>query len=180
MSAHLPVAATGHVSIVSPTRHALVRSLVERESRGLLVYFLRRTTSAEDAADLLGDTLLVIWRREGSIPTDETEARMWMFGIARRVLSGHHRTRSRRDALSERLGTTLAMAVQLHADPTSDPDGLREAIATLPDLDREIVRLVYWDGFTLAEAAGIMRMRPATVRSRMARARAKLKAELEG
>jgi RNA polymerase sigma-70 factor (ECF subfamily) len=38
---------------------------------------------------------------------------------------------------------------------------------------------VYWDGFTLAEAAQIMGMRPATARSRMARARTKLRQHLD-
>lgn len=184
MSAHVPLAATGHVSIVTADRHAAVRSLVERESRALLAYFLRRTADPDDAADLLGDTLLVIWRREGSIPRDETEARMWMFGIARRVLSGYRRSGMRREALSERLGTALALASASHSDPASGvdspADGLCEAIAALPDLDREIVRLVYWDDFTSEEVATIMRMRPATVRSRMARARAKLRAHLDG
>jgi RNA polymerase sigma-70 factor (ECF subfamily) len=44
--------------------------------------------------------------------------------------------------------------------------------------DREIVRLVYWDGFTLAEAAQIMARQPATVRNRIARARMNLRQHL--
>jgi RNA polymerase sigma-70 factor (ECF subfamily) len=178
LTAHVPLAAAGHVSLVSTERHRVVRALVERESADLLSYFLRRTASPDDAADLLGDTLLVIWRRESSIPSDQTEARMWMFGIARRVLSGERRSRSRRNSLSEQLGARLATVVRSSAD--EDPSGVRAAIATLPETDREIVRLVYWDGFTLAEAAQIMAMRPATVRSRVARARAKLRQHLDG
>ncbi len=177
MSANTPIAATRHVTIVTSDRSAVVRALVERESTSLLEYFVRRTSNADDAADLLGETLLVIWRRERSIPADHTEARMWMFGVARRVLSGHWRSRSRRSALSERLGATLDTVV--HDDSDLDEDGVRAAIATLPELDREIVQLVYWDGFTLAEVAHVLSMRPATVRSRMARARAKLRDQLD-
>lgn len=176
MSSYVPVSATAHVSIVTSNRHAIVQSLVERESMSLLNYFLRRTVNADDAADLLGETLLVIWRRENSIPSNQTEARMWMFGVARLVLSGYRRSRSRRDALSEKLGATLATVMQEVHDP--DPSGVRAAISTLPELDREIVRLVYWEGFTLAEVAQILSMRPATVRSRMARARGKLRVQL--
>lgn len=179
MSADVPVAAASHLGIRNVDRHAAVRSLVEREARPLLQYFARRTTSPEDAADLLGETLLVAWRRESSIPRDETEARMWMFGVARRVLSGHRRSQGRRTALTERLGSALSLASTPGADADADPDGLRAAIAALPELDRELVRLVYWDGFTLAEAGSILRMRPATARSRMSRARAKLRARLE-
>jgi RNA polymerase sigma-70 factor, ECF subfamily len=168
-----PVAAVGHVAVVSANRTAVVRELVEKESSALLDYFLRRTSDREDAADLLGETLLVIWRREGSIPTDPVNARMWMFGVARNVLSGHRRSRRRRFALAERLAATLPVA---ESEP--ELDGVRAAIATLPEVDRELVRLVYWDGFTLAEAAQMLHMRPATVRSRMARAREKLREHL--
>lgn len=182
MSAHTPVAAAGHVAIVTRKRHDVVRGLVERESRALLDYFVRRTQNPDDAADLLGETLLVLWRREASIPLDEIEARMWMFGVARRVLFGHRRSGARRTALSMRLGEQLAVASQSAVDARSgdDRDAVREAIAALPEIDREIVRLVYWDGFTLAEVARIMSLRAGTVRSRMARARERLRGELGG
>jgi RNA polymerase sigma-70 factor (ECF subfamily) len=76
-------------------RGAEVSALVERETGSLLNYFLRRTVTAEDAADLLGETFLVIWRRERSMPADVTQARMWMFGIAKKVLSGQRRSSTR-------------------------------------------------------------------------------------
>lgn len=62
-----------------------VVAMVEAASPDLLVYFLRRVDAPEDAADLLGEALLVIWRRAASIPSDDQEARMWMFGIARNL-----------------------------------------------------------------------------------------------
>lgn len=173
MSAHTPTTNTGQVSIVIENRDCAVREFVERESSSLLSYFLRRTPSAEDAADMLGETLLIIWRRHSVIPTNQTEARMWMFGVARRVLSGHRRSSARRNALSERLGAHLVSVAEATIEP--DTDDLREAIAALPELDRELVRLVYWDGFTLADAAKILGLRPATARSRMARARTRLR-----
>lgn len=178
MTTHDPVAALGHVSVMTNAhRRSNVQRLVERESTDLLSYFLRRTSSPDDAADLLNDTLLVIWRRERSIPADAEEARMWMFGVARRVLSGHRRSSARRTALARRLGEELTVATTTSAAETDD---VREAIAQLPAVDREIVRLHYWEGFALNEVASIMSMRPATVRSRLARARARLKQQLDG
>ena len=58
-------------------------------------------------------------------------------------------------------------------------DYVRTLIEDLPDIDKEIFTLVYWEGFSLMEVAGIMAMRPATVRSRHGRARAQLKYALE-
>jgi len=153
-----------------------IAAFVEREAPAVLDYFGRRVAHA-DAADLLGETLVVVWRKAGSIPSDETRARMWLYGVARRVLSGHRRSAVRRTALAERL------RLELEIDRPEPDDALRDAvrghIAALPELDREIIGLVYWEGFSLAEVATILGMRPATVRSRHARAREKLRLALE-
>ena len=152
-----------------------VTSFVEREAPALLDYFGRRV-AAEDAADLLGETLVVVWRRVGVIPKDATRARMWLYGVARKVLAGHRRSTRRQAALSERLRLELAAQPAISTEP--DHDRVRELIAGLPELDREIIGLVYWEGFNLAEVAVILGMRPPTVRSRHARARASLRESL--
>lgn len=155
---------------------AAITELVEREAPRVLDYFVRRVASHEDAADLLGDTLVVVWRKERSAPRESTEARMWMFGIARRVLSQHHRGAKRRHNLSARLALELRH-VEIHQ--TNDVhEEVRDALRTLSESDQEIIRLVYWDGFTLAEAAHLLGMNAATVRSRHARARTALHAHL--
>lgn len=154
-------------------RGAEVGKLIERESGSLLDYFLRRTAAPEDAADLLGETLLVVWRREASIPADETESRMWLFGIARKVLSGQRRSTTRRSALTDRLITELTSQDRTARDDVGA--GVREVIGLLDEKDQEIIKLVYWDGFNLAEVAQLLHSRPATIRSRHARARTKLR-----
>lgn len=64
------------------------RSLYESEATALLGYAVRRVGRAEDAADVVADVFTVAWRRVGDIPTG-AEARPWLFGIARNVLSNH-------------------------------------------------------------------------------------------
>lgn len=153
-----------------------VGDLVEREAASILKYFLRRTANAEDAADLLGETLLIVWRRERSIPGDHVRSRMWMYGIARKVLAGQHRSARRRTALTQRLGEEL---VTLHPAPADDEGAeVRAALRILTETDQEIIRLHYWEGFTLAEIAELLGAREGTVRSRHARARARLRAQL--
>ncbi|MBN9150692.1 MAG: RNA polymerase sigma factor [Salinibacterium sp.] len=159
-------------------RSAEVSDLVERESGKLLNYFLRRTSNHEDAADLLGETLLIVWRRERSIPEDETQSRMWMYGIARKVLAGQRRGNRRRTALRQRLAEELNTPQPDHADDEM-LDVVRSAIQQLDAIDQEIVRLHYWDGFSLVEAASLLGLRPATVRSRHARIRSKLRIKFE-
>lgn len=149
--------------------------LITREAPGLLGYFARRVTPATDAAGLLGETLLVLWRRVQDMPTEADPARMWMYGVARKVLATHRRTTTRRKALTDRLRAELQVSTP---NPYADDERvsrLKEAIAALKPLDQEIVRLVHWDGFSLVEIATLVGKRQGTVRSRYHRARAELK-----
>lgn len=162
-----------------PTELGRTEALAERLAPALLGYFARRVPEPADAADLVGETFLVLWRRTHDVPDDPDAARMWAFGVARRVLSTYHRTGARRSALTARLRAELEVTARAtHADP--QVAALRDALDRLDPLDRELVRLVHWDGFTLAEAARLLGKRPGTVRSRYHRARQRLRAEVSG
>jgi RNA polymerase sigma-70 factor, ECF subfamily len=152
-----------------------VAALADREAAALLAYFERRVEVRDDAADLLGETLLVLWRRARAVPADDVEARRWLFGVARRVLAGHRRGRQRRLALAERLRGELAI-------PPEEVDvvgqSVRAAVRRLPERDRELIGLVHWEGFTLQEAAEILGLKAGTARMRYLRARERLAREL--
>nr|WP_281497552.1 sigma-70 family RNA polymerase sigma factor [Ornithinimicrobium sp. F0845] len=110
-----------------------------------MAYFERRITDHAEAADLLGETLLVLWRRASVAPSGQEGARMWMFGIARNVLSNYHRGVRRQlrlaDALRDELLRTVQPAHEEHADLVV------EAVHSLPPDLSELIRLVHWDGF---------------------------------
>lgn len=153
---------------------------VRREAGALLAYFKRRVTDPEDAADLVAQTLMVVWKRVEALPLDETEARMWMFGIARHVHLGYLRGRRRHIALADKLRGHL-----MHSGRESVPaiDGryldLTAAIAALPVVDQEIVRLLHWDGLSLEQVARHLGKPASTIRSRYHRARAHLRRSLD-
>jgi RNA polymerase sigma-70 factor, ECF subfamily len=149
-----------------------IGAVVESHSPDLLAFFLRRVETAEDAADLLGEALLVIWRRAASIPTEDEEVRMWMFGIARNLLSTHGRTTRRRSALQDKLRGQLREQVAATAGDSLD---VRALLSRLNETDQEIIRLTYWDGFTQKQAAQMLGMPEGTLRSRHHRARESLR-----
>lgn len=147
-------------------------ALLEATAPELLRYFERRDRA--DAADLLGETLLVAWRRAKDIPADPLEARMWLFGVARTVLMGHARDTARRLRLADKLREMAPSAA-------TDPDGaldVRAAIAALPPDQAELVRLVHWEGFTVAHAASIMGLNASTARGVYQRAKSALRESL--
>ena len=159
-------------------RRARVERAVQQHASALLGYFVRRVALREDAADLLAETLLVLWRRSRSLPDAEDEVRPWLFGIARNVLMHHQRGGIRRHAVVERLrGILEAEPHPGFADPT-EHDELHQAIARLDPVDRDIIGLLHWEGFRLVEVARILRMNEGTVRSRYHRARAALREQL--
>lgn len=143
--------------------------VVELHGEALLSYFLRRTETKEDAADLLSETFLTIWRRARSIPLQDEEARMWMFGVARNTLSNHRRSRIRHRLLSEKLARELHVAPAV--PDTETALAVRQAISSLPPDLAELIQLVHWDGFTIAEVATLVGIPAPTARSRYARAR---------
>src|SRR4051812_15821279 len=98
-SAGLPTNATksaGHDASVGTVRRRRVRDARDRQADtfralfddhhlAVLGYALRRTAGAQDAADVLADTMLVAWRRLDEVPGGDT-TRLWLYGVARKVL----------------------------------------------------------------------------------------------
>src|SRR3954452_24320398 len=90
----------------------------------LLGYLVRRSASVEDAADLLAEVYLVAWRRIDDVPPGD-EARLWLFGVARRTLANQHRRERRETELAAALTAALRTA-----ETTADVGGvLDEALA---------------------------------------------------
>lgn len=141
----------------------------------LLGYFARRVSPAEDAADCLSETLLVLWRRRDRLPIEHDQRRAWSFGIARNVLNAHRRTAAKRLAITERLRTELR---QHPIAPASDDDRAITALASLSRRDQELICLIAWEGFGVAEAGAVLGLRADAARARYSRARRRLRAEL--
>jgi RNA polymerase sigma-70 factor (ECF subfamily) len=182
------VTSTRATSTEAPAAKSVdLTQLLKKESPRLLSYFARRVDPTEEAADLLSQTMIVAWRRQDAIPREETEARMWLFGVARKTLSTYRRGALRRSALSDRLRDELSTGTSntwMGGTSKSDEadyrvEALREAMESLKTEDRDIIALVHWDGFTLAESARLLHQGPGTTRSRYHRARQRLKSLLE-
>lgn len=157
-------------------RRVEIRGCLTQNSDDLLAYFERRVHVCEDAADLLGETLLQVWRRHDALPEDPTRQRMWLFTIAAHVLANHRRSGRRRLALADRLRDQ--MAVTPMQPDLGEQTAIRDAVMHLRDAHRELIMLIHWDGFTVVEAAEILGLNPSTARGRYAAARMALRETL--
>jgi RNA polymerase sigma factor (sigma-70 family) len=136
----------------------------------------RRTSSATEADDLCADTFAVAWRRRADIPAET--ARLWLFGVARRVLANHRRETERRQRLHWRLARNAAPPIS-YEDPAPSETALWLALAALPPGDRELLLMRAWDDLEVAEIAVVLEISAATVSSRLYKARRRLARELE-
>lgn len=164
--------ATGSIGIIDDVAVEHDRALFEESVRtmmpDLLAYFVRRVLPREDAADCLSETMLVLWRRKRSLPLEGSEQRAWAFGVAKRVLANHRRGSIRRHALGDRIRAEIRENASAES---SEPD----LLAALPAKDGELVRLIVWDGFGIAEAGALLGLKPSAARMRFARAKDKLR-----
>ncbi|MFL6060914.1 MAG: RNA polymerase sigma factor [Marmoricola sp.] len=152
------------------------RTFYAAHFEALLAYALRRVDQPADAADVVADAFLVAWRRRGSLPPGD-EARLWLYGVARKSLANHHRGDRRRDRLGQRLRERLTETS--FADPATgvvEREAVRAALARLPELDREVLTLTVWEGLEPREIAEVLRLPSATVRQRLSRARTRMRA----
>lgn len=154
-------------------RQERLETLHQDNAADVLSFLGRRVTAPADAADALSETFMAAWRHIDRMPADPVQARMWLFGVARRVASNARRTSDRRDALTTRLGEHLETLQPTQMDDTTE--SVLEAISELPQNQAELIKLVLWDGFTIVEAASIVGVRESTARGRYQRARLRLR-----
>lgn len=155
------------------------RAFYDRHQRQVLGYCLRRA-DREDAYDAAAETFLVAWRRREDIPPEK--ARAWLFGVAYRVLANQRRRRKRQRRLLGRLRQVVAGVSSDAPDAAAvASDGTADVVAALERLsptDRELLRLVAWEGVSREEVGEIFGCSRNAVDQRLYRARTRLEREL--
>jgi RNA polymerase sigma-70 factor, ECF subfamily len=130
----------------------------------LLAFVLRYVPSREQAEDVVQETLLRAWRRIDHLET--ATVRSYLFTVARNIVTdtwraerSRPRTVSAEDALlDEPSHEDIDLALEAHL--------VGEALDRLTPDHRAVVRLLYYDGLTVAEAARRLTVPEGTVKSR--------------
>ena len=160
------------------TNEARFRALFATYSRPLLAFALRRSTSPNDAADVLAETMTVVWRRIDDVP-EEPETRLWLYGVARNIISNVHRGNRRRDRLATKLASQLHENVEWPIDVDwENVEHINHAISLLNQNEREVLRLTVWEMLSPSEIAIVLGLKSETVRTQLHRARIKLRTVL--
>lgn len=143
--------------------------------RAISAYAHRRCADPGDAADLVGETFLVLWRRLDEAPTDELVL-PWLYEVARRILSNQQRTRMRSERLLSRLRTLPQPlpTVESEAAERAETATVLRALGRLSENDREVLLLAAWEGLSHTQIAQVLGCSENAATVRLHRARRRL------
>ena len=146
------------------TRQEL-EELVNRHAPAVYRLAFARTGNRSDAEDLYQEVFLRYLTRAPAF-TSEDHRKAWLLRVAVNCANRFHTApwRKRTEPLSEALSV-----------PAPEGEDLWEELRRLPERDRTVLHLYYYEDMTTEEIAQMLDRNPATVRSQLLRARAKLK-----
>lgn len=158
--------------------------LFERHAEAVWNHAYRLTASWAQAEDLTSATFLVAWRKCGQLRLVRDSALPWLYTVAGNLARTEFRSATRfRRALRRLPGDDTeadhADAVAGRVDDDRRMHRVREAIRALPRAEREAVELCLLGELSTADAAAIAGVAEVSFRSRLSRARARLRTVLE-
>ena len=167
------------------------RSLGQPEAFGLiydrhapsLLRFLGRRVGAEVAEGLAGELFRIAFERRKTFDMSRASALPWLYGMGSNLLLKHRRGEARRLRASARMTAGGHAADRRTSAAAFDARVLfprvADAIDSLPDSEREALLLFVWEELPYKSVAEALELPIGTVRSRLNRARARLRELLE-
>ena len=158
-------------------KHSLVRTdkeLTELYKRHVdTVYRVCRVMlkNEHEAEDAVSNTFLRLMQDATVFESTEHE-KAWLIKTASNLCRDHFRRRFTKELRLE--------DVPEAAEEPAEPDETLGKVMALPRLYRTVIYLFYYEGYSTAEIARILRKNESTVRGRLHTARKRLKLELEG
>jgi RNA polymerase sigma-70 factor, ECF subfamily len=147
--------------------------------------FAGRRLGDQLADDVVGETFLAAFRRRKRYDLRRADARPWLYGIAANVIGKHRRAEVRMLRAFARTGADPVAAG--HADLVDSrvcaaavQRDLAAALAALTAGDRDVLLLIAWADLSYEETAAALGIPVGTVRSRLHRARRKVREALGG
>lgn len=165
-------------SLATPERFA---TIFDRYAPVVHGYLSRRVGVLAD--DLASETFLLAFRgRAGYVP-DRAPVRAWLFGIATNLVRRHARDEERRYRAFGRVAGHLEATTELgevagRVDARALRGELAEALAALSGEDRDVLLLWTYPQLSYAEISVALDIPVGTVRSRLHRARGKVRDRL--
>ncbi len=145
--------------------------------------YVARRLGPRAAADVVAETFLTAFGKRRGYDRARRDARPWLYGIATNLVGQHRRDELRRLRIQQALpadpadaGPADRVAARVTAEAVRHL--LADALAGLSAGDRDVLVLVAWEQLSYQEVAVALGIPAGTVRSRLNRARTKVRAAL--
>ena len=149
----------------------------------LAMFMLKDTGLAEEATQ---DIFLNIWLKSGSFKPDRGQPKTWIMSVAHHRIIDLIRSRRRTTAItvasdSEDLERIPAanLPIDEQVERKLERERIQKSLATLPDAQREVIRMAYFDGYSQSEIATLLNQPLGTVKTRVRLAMQKLRLVLQ-
>ncbi|WP_406202067.1 RNA polymerase sigma factor [Kitasatospora sp. NBC_01560] len=158
--------------------------LFDRYARTVYNHAFRLTADWAAAEDIMSATFTEAWRSRARVTAEGGSLRPWLLGIATNLARNHCRSNRRYRAAAAALAATGPSVVEVpdHAEDVAgqvdDRRRIAAAITAMGSLrrpEREVLILCLWEGLEYAGAAEALGIPLGTVRSRLSRARTRLR-----
>lgn len=145
--------------------------------------FLLRRLERLDAEEAAAQTFLVAFERRCSFDPNRGSVRSWLFGIANNLARRSRRSEATRLAAYSRLADEPVQDHSSEVIARASAEGhradLAAALMELSSGERDVLLLHSWTDLSHGEIAAALGVEPGTIKSRLSRARSRLKEALE-
>jgi RNA polymerase sigma-70 factor (ECF subfamily) len=149
--------------------------LFDDHHAALFRFAYRLTNSSADAEDIVQECFLEILRPGNSYDRRRTRIRTYLYGVVRNQWLKRRRNSSTADPAPDPIDDRSPESELLASEAQ---DAIVQAIGRLPDNQREALILAHYEQLPLAEIAAILEIEIGAVKSRLERARARLRERL--
>jgi RNA polymerase sigma-70 factor (ECF subfamily) len=158
-------------------------ALFDRHGDRVHRHAYRLVENRHEAEDVTATAFLELWRRRADVRLVEGSVLPWLLvtatNVARNVRRAARRHRQLLDVLPRSENAPDAAAAFFEARPLDGIDHrLAFALRSLSSADLRLVTLVILEGYPVADAAAVLGLKPAATKTRLHRARARLRAAL--
>jgi len=150
------------------------REIWDRFSDSLLAFIRSRVASREDAEDILQEAFSRVHTGLCCMPEWEGLER-WLYRVTRNLIVDHYRSRRPNEEYEDSVPSPLGLPEAGEDPATSLALSLRDMVEALPPPDREVLLLSEYEGLSGSEVAGRLGLSLPAAKSRILRARDRLK-----
>jgi RNA polymerase sigma factor (sigma-70 family) len=178
-----PPAASDAASIAASLASPSAFAAVFERHHGSVHRYLARRLGSDLADELAAEVFAVAFAKRGRYDGSFEDARPWLFGIATRLAQRHWRREERQLRAYARSGVDPAAPshderAAARVDSATAGPALAAALAALSRKERDVLLLHAWEDLGYAEIATALGISPGTVKSRLHRARQRVRQSL--